>query len=203
MQPLTNEEIVQELNKFPRLKLDLAQKNWLASSLSNNQSAPRQVGPLFPAMLNFLVVAVLIAGLSTLLITFFSGNDPWHPGTEVYKGKKFSFDPMGVFAVKKLSDEEVEFYQGEKKVGGIEILTEKEMNENIQQQHVFESAELPGYRYPLRWTLDHQKTMEASQIRHYFFLSEKSKLRYHVYFYTPYVEDLESDAIARTVRIRN
>ncbi|CEG26560.1 hypothetical protein [Bacillus sp. B-jedd] len=203
MPPLTNEEIVQELSKFPRHKLNQAQKNGIASSLSKSQPARRPMGSLFPAMLNFLVVAVLIAGLSTLLINFFSGSDPWHPGTEVYKGKKFSFDPMGVFAVKKLSNEEAEFYQGDKKVGGIEILTEKGMHQNIQQQNVFESANLPGYRYHLHWTLDHQKTMEASQIRHYFFLSEKSKLRYHVYFYTPYVEDLESDAIARTLRIRD
>ncbi|RHW35683.1 hypothetical protein D1B31_18745 [Neobacillus notoginsengisoli] len=202
MQPLTNDEIKRELSSFPRFELAKEERVKIAASLLKTETVSKPKKRLVPALFSFVILAALFIGMSTFVLNSLSGDNTWHSGATVYHGKKFSIDPMGAFAVKKLSNDTVEFYQEDKKVGGIEILTENEMHLNISKQNVFESNNLPGFLYPLRFTLDHQKTMEAVQIRHYFFLSEKSKLRYHVYFYSPDVGDSEAEKISRSFRIR-
>ncbi|WP_316568268.1 hypothetical protein [Neobacillus sp. YIM B06451] len=200
MRPLTNEEIQKELNDFPRLGLNYSAKKRIAASLERIDSPIVKKKKLFPAALSFAVLALLFIGISTFVINSISGNGLFF-GLGSAPAEKFSIDPMDKFTIERIADDEVEFYVDGKKAGGIEIMTEAEMHKNIAKQNLFENNVLPGFQYPVRWTLDHQKTMEAVQIRHYFFLSEKSKLRYHVYFYSQRINDRDAEKIVRTFRI--
>ncbi|WP_059173782.1 hypothetical protein [Bacillus sp. FJAT-27445] len=197
MQPLTNEEIQKELNAFPRLGLNHAAKERIGASLNRVDSTFLKRKKFFPAVLSFAVLAFLFIGLSAFVVSSISGNGLFF-GLGSAPEEKFSIDPMDKFTIERISDDEVEFFVDGTKAGGIEIMTEEEMHKNIAKQNLLENTVLPGYQYPVRWTLDHQKTMEASQIRHYFFLSEKSKLRYHVYFYSQLINDRDAEKIART-----
>lgn len=200
MRPLTNEEIQKELNSFPRLGLTHSAKERIGASLNRVDSPLLKRKNFFPAALSFAMLAFLFIGLSAFVISGISGNGLFF-GLGSAPEEKFSIDPMDKFTIEKISVDKVEFYVRGKKAGGIEVMTEEEMNKNITQQNLFESAVLPGFQYPVKFTLDHQKTMEAVQIRHYFFLSEKSKLRYHVYFYSQLINDRDAEKIARTFRI--
>ncbi|RDU38322.1 hypothetical protein DRW41_01785 [Neobacillus piezotolerans] len=200
MRPLTNEEIQKELNSFPRLSLNHAAKVRIGASLNRADSPLRKRIIFFPAALSFAVLAFLFIGLSAFVVSSITGNGLFF-GLGSAPGEKFSIDPMDKFTIERISDDIVEFYVNGRKAGGIEVMTEKEMHKNIAKQNRFEDTARPGFQYPVRFTLDHQKTDEAMQIRHYFFLSEKSKLRYHVYFYYNKIDHSDAEKIARTFRI--
>ncbi|WP_409275264.1 hypothetical protein V1499_08025 [Neobacillus sp. SCS-31] len=200
MRPLTNEEIQKELNAFPRLGLNHAAKERIGVSLNRVDSPFVKRKNFFPAALSFAVLAFLFIGISTFVINSISDNSLFF-GLGSATEEKFSIDPMDKFTVEKISSDEAEFYVDGIKAGGIEIMTEEEMHKNIANQNVFEHTILPGYQYPVKFTLDHQKTMGITQIRHYFFLSEKSKLRYHVYFYWDQIDHSDAEKIVRTFRI--
>ncbi|WP_053365953.1 hypothetical protein [Bacillus sp. FJAT-27245] len=200
MRPLTNEEIQKELNTFPRHTLNHAAKERIGATLNRIDSTFVKRKNFFPAALSFAVLAFLFIGLSAFIASNISGNGLFF-GLGAAPEEKFSIDPMDKFTIERISDDEVEFYVDGKKAGGIEIMTESEMHKNIAQQNLFENTTLPGFHYPVRFTLDHQKTEKAIQIRHYFFLSEKSKLRYHVYFYWDQIDHSDAEKIARTFRI--
>jgi hypothetical protein len=208
---LTNEDVMSEMKKFHRYRMDADQKNAILGNLAQ-LGAKRKRGSIsafFNPVLSMIVLVVFLASASFIALDHAKApGSPELPkkaetGIQQFQqaNESFSIQEYETFTLKENKDGTVLFIADGKTVGGIEPLNEDEMVKSINQQNLMKKEELEGYQYPATFTLDHQKTMDVVQILHYYFTSPESKLNYHVYFYTPFFNDESADEIARSFNI--
>ncbi|MBH0164876.1 hypothetical protein IHV12_08100 [Fictibacillus sp. 7GRE50] len=210
MKRLTNEEVMMELKNFKSYKMNNNQKQSIENEL--NRLSSEKTSPFYhifrfskPLLSMIVLLFLLVSGSYFAMnqaeektMKYITGSGIFLHGDETFQMKK-SED----FILKRNKDGSVFFMADGKKVGGVEPLTEDEKLKSIQSQNTFINEELEGYRYGGTFILDHQKTMEVTQILHYYFNSPHSKLNYHVYFHTPFFNEDTAAELAHSFKIYN
>ncbi|WP_226537347.1 hypothetical protein [Fictibacillus halophilus] len=210
MNRLTNEDLMSEMKKFHKYRMDANQKSVILGNLAQlgTKGKRRYISTFFKPIVSIIVLVVFLASASFFALEH--AKAPGSPelikaktGIELFKqsNESFTIQKNKDFTVKENKDGTVQFEVKGKKVGGIEPLNEDEMVKSINQQNLMTNEEVEGYQYPVTLTLDHQKMLDVVQILHYYFKSPESKLNYHVYFYTPFFNEESADEIARSFNI--
>lgn len=199
-----------EFKKFKTYQMDPNKKSMIARELAQIEHKRNRFHFLrfYKPVLSVFVLLFFFVSASLFVLNdtseaptptktgYQTGAEQFLHGDETY-GIQHNKD----FSLKKNRDGSVLFKADGKIVGGIEPLTDDEMYKNMNKQHIFTSEKLDSYNYQTTFTLDHQKTMEVTQILHYYFTSPNSQLNYHVYFYTPFFTEEKADDLARSFEI--
>lgn len=167
---------------------------------------PHRIFHFYKPLLSLIVLLFLLVSGSYFAINQADEKAVKHTtgsGLFLHGDESFQIKKKDDFVLKKIKDGSVILSANGKKVGGIEPLTDDEKLKSIQSQNTFINEELEGYRYEGTFILDHQKTMEVTQILHYYFNSPHSKLNYHVYFYTPFFNEDTAAELAHSFKIYN
>lgn len=208
MTRLTDEEVIMELKNFKSYKMNSNQKQAIQNELnrltSEKSSSSHQIFRFYKPILSIIVLLFLLVSGSYFAMNQSNENTVKYTtgsGVFIHGDESFQIKNSDDFTMKKNKDGSVFFMADGKKVGGIEPLTEDEKMKSIQTQNPFISQDLEGFRYSGTYHLDHQKTMDVVQIHHYYFNSPKSKLNYHVYFYTPFFNGDTAAELAHSFKI--
>ncbi|MFC0187438.1 hypothetical protein ACFFJY_04015 [Fictibacillus aquaticus] len=196
MKQLTDEQVEKNLRSLPVHSLTHEQKENIIFAIRQH-SEKRKLR--FKPAVSFLLLLLLFASIVSYAFQQYDGKP-----AEQAVSETVTISPAGDITIKNRGAFSKDFYNKEgKKTGGVQRMTEADMYESINQQNIHTNIDIQGYRYPGKMTVDHQKKMEYIQIIHYYFKSPYTNHYYHVYFYTPFFDEAQADAVARTFIINS
>jgi len=188
--------------KFPRFELNSEQRNRILQELNSYSSTSKHRFfrlHLMPVIsgLALLIIFSVISAYSYSLITgenlfrFGAGNDPY---------KNFTIDLPSNVEMEQQEDETIRFIRNGEYVGGIEVVSEKEMNSG--NYAIFETQEMKGMHHPTLRKLHHVKMNNVIQTNHFYASIDKENNQiYDVYFHSPAFELIEAIEIMKTFKI--
>ncbi|KZE69123.1 hypothetical protein AWM68_02325 [Fictibacillus phosphorivorans] len=210
MKRLTDERVMSELKNFKTYQMEDDKKRLIAGELAQlkQKKIPFHFLKFYKPVLSVFVLLIFLLSASFFVMNQ-TTEAPAGTNTRIQSGieqfmngdETFSIKESKDFSLKENENGSVLFKTDGKTVGGIEPLNEDEMVKSMNKQHIFTSEKLDSYNYQTTFTVDHQKTMEVTQILHYYFTSPNSQLNYHVYFHTPFFNEETADDLARSFKI--
>ncbi|MBS4199975.1 hypothetical protein KHA93_09930 [Bacillus sp. FJAT-49732] len=188
--------------KYPRFELNHEQRNKILKQLNSYTSKrkyPSFTKRFMPviSVIALLIIFSVITAYSYSLITgenlfrFGAGNDPY---------KNFTIDLPSNVQIEKKEDGSIWFMRNGEYVGGLEVVTEQEMNSG--NYAVFETEEMKGLHHPTIRKLHHVKMNNVIQTNHFYVpIDEEKNQIYDVYFHLPAFELHEAIEIMKTFKI--
>ncbi|MCJ8009618.1 hypothetical protein ACFFF5_13265 [Lederbergia wuyishanensis] len=187
--------------RFPRYELNNEQRSRILEQLNSNSSIQKHriSSYRFMPILSGLALLIIFTVISAYSYSLIKGENLFRLGAGNNPYENFTIDLPSNVNMEKQEDGTIWFIRNGEYVGGLKVVTEKEMNMNIES--VFETEEMDGMPYPTIRKLNHVKTDIAIQINHFYVNIDGKTEKYDVYFHWPAFELKEAIEIMRSFQI--
>ncbi|MBS4194998.1 hypothetical protein [Lederbergia citri] len=187
--------------KFPRFELNSDQRNRILQQL-NTFSSPRKhrfARNRFMPVISGLALFIMFSVISVYSYSIITGENLFGFGSANDPFENFTINLPSNVKMEKQEDGTIWFIRDGEYVGGIKVVTDKEINMNLDS--VFETMEMKGMHHPTIRKLNHVKTENIIQINHFYVTIDGKDERYDVYFHWPAFELKDAILIMRTFEI--